>query len=197
MSLTKKFDHLFKILMIGDSGVGKTCILNQFTDATFNQPFISTIGIDFKIKTIEINGKKIKLQIWDTAGQERFQTITTSYYRGAMGVMLVYDVTNPASFENVSKWIGNIDEYAGEDVVRMLVANKCDMNDRRAISRERGEKLAIDNGVIFTETSAKTNINIDKVFYDMAETILKNVPHKPKHNTIRPDQQDVIKSKCC
>lgn len=104
-------------------------------------------GIDFKIKTIELKGKKIKLQIWDTAGQERFHTITTSYYRGAMGIMLVYDITNAKSFDNIAKWLRNIDEHASEDVVKMILGNKCDMSDRRVVSRERGEKIAQDHGI--------------------------------------------------
>lgn len=104
----KSYDLLFKLLLIGDSGVGKTCILFRFSDDAFNNTFISTIGIDFKIKTIELRGKKIKLQIWDTAGQERFHTITTSYYRGAMGIMLVYDISNSKSFDNIAKWLRNI-----------------------------------------------------------------------------------------
>merc|ERR1711881_702429 len=108
----KTYDLLFKLLLIGDSGVGKTCILFRFSDDAFNTTFISTIGIDFKIKTIEIDGKRIKLQIWDTAGQERFHTITTSYYRGAMGIMLVYDVTNEKTFDNIHRWLGYITEHA-------------------------------------------------------------------------------------
>ena len=104
----KSYDLLFKLLLIGDSGVGKTCILFRFSDDAFNNTFISTIGIDFKIKTIELRGKKVKLQIWDTAGQERFHPITTSYYRGAMGIMLVYDITNSKSFDNIAKWLRNI-----------------------------------------------------------------------------------------
>ena len=102
-SKAKNYDHLFKLLLIGDSGVGKTCILFRFSDDQFNTSFISTIGIDFKIKTVDIDGKRVKLQIWDTAGQERFHTITTSYYRGANGIMMVYDITNPKSFDNITK----------------------------------------------------------------------------------------------
>nr|pir hypothetical protein T23H2.6 - Caenorhabditis elegans [Caenorhabditis elegans] len=139
----RPYDMLFKLLLIGDSGVGKTCILYRFSDDAFNTTFISTIGIDFKIKTIELKGKKIKLQIWDTAGQERFHTITTSYYRGAMGIMLVYDITNAKSFDNIAKWLRNIDEHASEDVVKMILGNKCDMSDRRVVSRERGEKIQL------------------------------------------------------
>uniref|UniRef100_S4RZH8 RAB8B, member RAS oncogene family n=1 Tax=Petromyzon marinus TaxID=7757 RepID=S4RZH8_PETMA len=121
-------------------------------------------GIDFKIRTVDLDGKKIKLQIWDTAGQERFRTITTAYYRGAMGIMLVYDITNDKSFENIKNWIRNIEEHASADVERMILGNKCDMNDRRQVSRERGEKFASEYGIKFMETSAKASINVEEAF---------------------------------
>ncbi|KAI1728377.1 ras family domain-containing protein [Ditylenchus destructor] len=197
----KQYDALFKLLLIGDSGVGKTCVLYRFSDDAFNATFISTIGIDFKIKTIELKGKKIKLQIWDTAGQERFHTITTSYYRGAMGIMLVYDITNAKSFDNIAKWLRNIDEHASEDVVKMLLGNKCDMADRRVISKERGERIAIDHGIRFLETSAKANINIDKAFYDLAEAILDRMPDQNVTDIgsrVRPvDHDSSSKQRCC
>ncbi|KRX96623.1 Ras-related protein Rab-10 [Trichinella pseudospiralis] len=174
----KQYDLLFKLLLIGDSGVGKTCILYRFSDDAFNTTFISTIGIDFKIKTIELKGKKIKLQIWDTAGQERFHTITMSYYRGAMGIMLVYDITNQKSFENITKWLRNIEEHASEDVEKMLLGNKCDIEEKRMVSKERGEEIAGKHGIRFLETSAKAKINIDKAFYDLAEAILNKEPSK-------------------
>ncbi|KAB0406137.1 hypothetical protein E2I00_018599 [Balaenoptera physalus] len=136
--------------------------------------FLFLAGIDFKIRTIELDGKKIKLQIWDTAGQERFRTITTAYYRGAMGIMLVYDITNEKSFDNIKNWIRNIEEvvsltytvfslqHASSDVERMILGNKCDMNDKRQVSKERGEKLAIDYGIKFLETSAKSSTNVEE-----------------------------------
>nr|BAE89423.1 unnamed protein product [Macaca fascicularis] len=114
--MAKTYDYLFKLLLIGDSGVGKTCVLFRFSEDAFNSTFISTIGIDFKIRTIELDGKRIKLQIWDTAGQERFRTVTTAYYRGAMGIMLVYDITNEKSFDNIRNWIRNIEEHASADI---------------------------------------------------------------------------------
>lgn len=168
----KSYDLLFKLLLIGDSGVGKTCILFRFSEDAFNTTFISTIGIDFKIKTIELKGKKIKLQIWDTAGQERFHNITTSYYRGAMGIMLVYDITNAKSFDNIAKWLRNIDDHANEDVERMILGNKCDMDDKRVISVERGQSIAKEHKLRFLETSAKTNINVETAFIQLAESIL-------------------------
>ncbi|KAF0042234.1 hypothetical protein F2P81_005766 [Scophthalmus maximus] len=143
--MAKTYDYLFKLLLIGDSGVGKTCVLFRFSEDAFNSTFISTIGIDFKIRTIELDGKKIKLQIWDTAGQERFRTITTAYYRGAMGIMLVYDITNEKSFDNIKNWIRNIEEHASADVERMVLGNKCDVNDKRQVSKDRGEKVSVIN----------------------------------------------------
>ncbi|EDS29629.1 ras-related protein Rab-8A [Culex quinquefasciatus] len=158
--MAKTYDYLFKLLLIGDSGVGKTCILFRFSEDAFNTTFISTIGIDFKIRTIELDGKKIKLQIWDTAGQERFRTITTAYYRGAMGIMLVYDITQEKSFENIKNWIRNIEENASADVEKMLLGNKCELNEKRQVTRDRGEQLAVEYGIKFMETSAKASINI-------------------------------------
>lgn len=146
-------------------------MLFRFSEDAFNSTFISTIGIDFKIRTIELDGKKIKLQIWDTAGQERFRTITTAYYRGAMGIMLVYDITNDKSFENIKNWIRNIEEHASSDVEKMVLGNKCDMEDRRLVSKERGTQLATEYGIKFMETSAKASINVEEAFFTLARDI--------------------------
>ncbi|XP_051775210.1 ras-related protein Rab-10-like [Erpetoichthys calabaricus] len=201
--MAKHYDLLFKLLLIGDSGVGKTCILFRFSDDAFNSSFISTIGIDFKIKTIELQGMKIKLQIWDTAGQERFRTMTTSYYRGAMGILLVYDITNAKGFDSITKWLRNIDEHANQDVQKMLLGNKCDMEDRREVPKARGEQIAEEHGIRFFETSAKANINIDVAFRTIAEDILlQKLPVK----LINSETVDVCsggggvrgwKTKCC
>lgn len=195
----KTYDLLFKLLLIGDSGVGKTCLLFRFSDDAFNTTFISTIGIDFKIKTVELGGKKIKLQIWDTAGQERFHTITTSYYRGAMGIMLVYDVTSAKTFDNISKWLRNISEHANEDVEKMILGNKCDMEERRQIARERGEAIAREHRIPFLETSAKTNVNVEKAFMELTQAILDKTPDKETDNRqkveIQPNSSST--SKCC
>lgn len=129
------------------------------------------LGIDFKIRTIELDGKKIKLQIWDTAGQERFRTITTAYYRGAMGIMLVYDVTNEKSFENIKNWIRNIEENASADVEKMLLGNKCELEDKRQVTKEKGEQLALEYNIRFLETSAKTAIHVEEAFFTLARDI--------------------------
>ncbi|XP_014799873.1 ras-related protein Rab-8B isoform X1 [Numenius arquata] len=181
--MAKTYDYLFKLLLIGDSGVGKTCLLFRFSEDAFNTTFISTIGIDFKIRTIELDGKKIKLQIWDTAGQERFRTITTAYYRGAMGIMLVYDITNEKSFDNIKNWIRNIEEHASSDVERMILGNKCDMNEKRQVSKEKGEKLAIDYGIKFLETSAKSSINVEEAFFTLARDIMTKLNRKMNDNS--------------
>uniref|UniRef100_A0A7N5JM56 Ras-related protein SEC4 n=1 Tax=Ailuropoda melanoleuca TaxID=9646 RepID=A0A7N5JM56_AILME len=155
-------------------------------------------GIDFKIRTIELDGKRIKLQIWDTAGQERFRTITTAYYRGAMGIMLVYDITNEKSFDNIRNWIRNIEEHASADVEKMILGNKCDVNDKRQVSKERGKKLALDYGIKFMETSAKANINVENAFFTLARDIKAKMDKKLEGNSpqgsnqgvkITPDQQ--------
>ncbi|XP_014241165.1 ras-related protein Rab-8A isoform X1 [Cimex lectularius] len=183
--MAKTYDHLFKLLLIGDSGVGKTCILFRFSEDAFNNTFISTIGIDFKIRTIELDGKKIKLQIWDTAGQERFRTITTAYYRGAMGIMLVYDITNEKSFDNIKNWIRNIEENATTDVEKMLLGNKCD-HDVRVVSKERGEQLAIEYGIKFMEVSAKESINVESAFFTIAGDIKAKAEKKLKEASNPP-----------
>mmetsp|Transcript_11673 Transcript_11673/g.29973 ORF Transcript_11673/g.29973 Transcript_11673/m.29973 type:complete len:212 (+) Transcript_11673:82-717(+) len=176
--MSKAYDYLFKLLLIGDSGVGKTSVLFRFSDDAFNSTFISTIGIDFKIRTIELGDKKIKLQIWDTAGQERFRTITTAYYRGAMGILLVYDITNEKSFENIKTWIKNIEQHASADVEKMILGNKCDMEDKRRISTEQGKQLAEEYGVKFMETSAMNRTNVEQAFTEIATDIKRKMDAK-------------------
>ncbi|KAJ1964696.1 GTP-binding protein [Dipsacomyces acuminosporus] len=169
------YDYLMKLLLIGDSGVGKSCVLLRFSDDSFTPSFITTIGIDFKIRTIELDGKRIKLQIWDTAGQERFRTITTAYYRGAMGILLVYDVTDERSFNNIENWYRNIEQHASEGVNKILIGNKCDIEERRAVPKEKGQKLADELGIKFLETSAKSNTNVDEAFFSLARDIKKRL----------------------
>ncbi|EPB92377.1 GTP-binding protein [Mucor circinelloides] len=169
------YDYLIKLLLIGDSGVGKSCLLLRFSDDSFTPSFITTIGIDFKIRTIELDGKRIKLQIWDTAGQERFRTITTAYYRGAMGILLVYDVTDDKSFGNVRNWFSNIEQHASEGVNKILIGNKCDMEDKRVVSAEQGQTLANELNIRFMETSAKANIGVEEAFFDLARDIKKRL----------------------
>ena len=176
-----KFDHLLKLLLIGDSGVGKSCILLRYSDDSFTSSFITTIGIDFKIKQINVASSKVKLQIWDTAGQERFRTITTAYYRGAMGILLVYDVTDEVSFENVQNWMRQIRQNATENVTIFLIANKCDVSpSERKVSTEQGKAEADKYNVKFFETSAKLNTNISEAFSSIATDIVENIKENPE-----------------
>eukprot|EP00474_Spongospora_subterranea_P008583 CRZ09041.1 hypothetical protein [Spongospora subterranea] len=176
------YDFLIKLLMIGDSGVGKSCLLLRFSDDSFTTSFITTIGIDFKIKTIDLEGKRIKLQIWDTAGQERFRTITTAYYRGAMGILLVYDVTDEQSFLNIRNWIRNIEQHAADSVNKILIGNKCDMTEDKKIETSRGSALAAEYSISFFETSAKSDINVTEAFMSIAKDIKKRLMDDPAAN---------------
>nr|CCA15877.1 Chloride Channel (ClC) Family putative [Albugo laibachii Nc14] len=173
---SSKYDLLIKLLLIGDSGVGKSCVLLRYSDDSFTTSFITTIGIDFKVKTIDVNGKRVKLQIWDTAGQERFRTITTAYYRGAMGILMVYDVTDDHSFQNIRNWMTQIKQNASTNVNKILIGNKCDVDpSERAVTTEQGQELADEFGIEFFETSAKSNINIDAAFHAIAVDIQKRL----------------------
>ncbi|KAL3428933.1 hypothetical protein BDV09DRAFT_201110 [Aspergillus tetrazonus] len=166
-----RYDYLFKLLLIGDSGVGKSCLLLRFADDTYTESYISTIGVDFKTRTIERNGKTVKLQIWDTAGHERFRTITSSYYRGAHGICVVYDVTDMDSFINVKQWLQEIDRYAAEGVNKLLVGNKSDLEDKKVVEYTVAKEFADSLGIPFLETSAKNASNVEQVFLTMARQI--------------------------
>ncbi|XBW38272.1 hypothetical protein QEN19_003861 [Hanseniaspora menglaensis] len=193
---SNNFHAMRKILLIGDSGVGKSCLLVRFVDDTFSPSFITTIGIDFKIKTIDINGKKIKLQLWDTAGQERFRTITTAYYRGADGVVLVYDVQDEKTFADARDvWYNTIMENALPECQLILVGNKADLegseeSESRAVSYEEGESLAKSLGMAFVEASAKTNKNVDEVFF----TLVKMIEEKLENKDDKKDDKKKLKS---
>jgi Ras-related protein Rab-1A len=174
-TMNPEYDYLFKLLLIGDSGVGKSCLLLRFADDTYTESYISTIGVDFKIRTIELDGKTIKLQIWDTAGQERFRTITSSYYRGAHGIIVVYDVTDQESFNNVKQWLQEIDRYACENVNKLLVGNKCDLTNKKVVDYISAKEYADQLGIPFLETSAKNATNVEQAFMTMAAEIKNRV----------------------
>ncbi|KAK8086297.1 hypothetical protein PG994_001271 [Apiospora phragmitis] len=175
-----RYDYLFKLLLIGDSGVGKSCLLLRFADDTYTESYISTIGVDFKIRTIELDGKTVKLQIWDTAGQERFRTITSSYYRGAHGICVVYDVTDMDSFNN---WLQEIDRYATEGVNKLLVGNKSDMSDKKVVEYTVAKEFADSLGIPFLETSAKNASNVEQAFLTMARQIKERMGTQTTTNT--------------
>lgn len=167
------FDYLFKLLLIGDSGVGKSSLLLRFTSDSFDD-LSPTIGVDFKLKFMTVGGKRIKLTIWDTAGQERFRTLTSSYYRGAQGIILVYDVTRRQTFTNLSDiWAKEADQHStNQDCIKMLVGNKVDREDERVVSKKEGIDLARQLGALFLECSAKTRINVENCFEELVLKIL-------------------------
>ena len=174
---TESYDHLLKLLLIGDAGVGKSSILLRFTDDTFNEHLQSTIGVDFKVKMMKKKSKTVKITIWDTAGQERFRTLTSSYYRGAHGIMLVYDVTRKHTLSQLQQWLDEVEQYCGsnsKEVVKLLVGNQKDMDADREISWQEGAAWARGRGMLFSETSAKTNDGITQVFDEVVQKILEN-----------------------
>jgi len=209
MSSGSDYDYLFKLLLIGDSGVGKSCLLFRFADHAYTESYISTIGVDFKIRTVELDGKTIKLQIWDTAGQERFRTITSSYYRGAHGIIVVYDCTDLDSFNNVKQWLNEIDRYASENVQKLLVGNKVDLVSKKVVDYDTAKDFADKLHIPFLETSAKAATNVEKAFLTMAAEIKNNMAQQPQQtggkqglkqsNTVQVGGQNVEESSggCC
>lgn len=203
--MVRDYDFLFKLLIIGDSGVGKSSLLIRFSDNTFSGSYITTIGVDFKIRTVMVNGHRVKLQIWDTAGQERFRTITSTYYRGTHGVIIVYDVTNGESFANVKRWLSEI-EHNCDVVNKVLVGNKNDYPERKVVVTEDAQRFAHQMDIQLFETSAKDNINVEEMFMAITDRVLR---HKLQQNaqtqqdrtesTIRVKQSSKKskKSKCC
>uniref|UniRef100_UPI00358FBD64 ras-related protein Rab-37-like isoform X2 n=1 Tax=Myxine glutinosa TaxID=7769 RepID=UPI00358FBD64 len=196
------YDVACKVMLVGDSGVGKTCLLVRFKDGAFlSGSFISTVGIDFRNKVVAVDDAKVKLQIWDTAGQERFRSVTHAYYRDAHALLLLYDITNRPSFENIRAWLTEIHEYAQQNVVIMLLGNKGDMTTERVVKKDEGERLAKEYGIPFMETSAKTGLNVELAFTAIAKELKHRVEKQPNDAKFRI--QDYInsekkkKSTCC
>ena len=169
----EEYDFIFKVLLLGNSDVGKSSLLLRYVDSVWNDAFVPTIGVDFKVKTLTINEKKVKMQIWDTAGQERFRTVVATYFRGAHGILLLYDVTNKDSFKNLESWLIEIEKNAKEKVLKILIGNKCDLTDDREISTEEGKAFALRNGMEFMETSAKMNTNVTEAFETLGKLMIE------------------------
>jgi len=199
-----EYDFLLKVVIVGDSGVGKSSLLKQFSNREFTGEYVSTIGVDFEINTLLIDGKIVKLQIWDTAGQERFQHITTSYYRGAHCIVLVYDVTQYDTFEHVHKWYQQINENCNPNVNILLVGNKSDLTNSRQVPYEEAEKVSKNLGISLFETSAKNATNVDQSFSHIAQQAINKgiapMTHQTK-NVINLEGKKEISSQqsspCC
>jgi len=169
------YAYLFKYIIIGDTGVGKSCLLLQFTDKRFQPVHDLTIGVEFGARMVNIDNKQIKLQIWDTAGQESFRSITRSYYRGAAGALLVYDITRRETFNHLASWLEDARQHANPNMTIMLIGNKSDLTHRRAVSTEEGEQFAKEHGLVFLETSARTAHNVEEAFINTAREIYKKI----------------------
>ena len=192
------YDYMFKLLILGDSGVGKSCFLLRFTEENFSLSHIPTIGIDYKSKIINLNGVRVKLQLWDTAGQERFKTITKTYYSGAMGIIVAYDCTRPESFDNIKSWIEMIKLHANENIAIALIGNKCDLSDIK-IPEEMGQKLGEEIGISFFPTSAKNNIGVNETIMHLSKEIYDRKLYEIIGNAanVRIGKSKIIKKFCC
>ena len=173
LKLPDEYDYLFKLIIVGDTNVGKTNIMSKYIKDQFNITSKSTIGVEFGTKILEIDNKKVKAQIWDTAGQERYKSITSAYYKGAKGAFIVYDITNKSTFESVDKWIKDLNSYGDKNLTMLLIGNKSDLEDKRIINKEEGEEKAKSFELGFIETSAYNGDNIDQAFDIMLKEVLK------------------------
>ena len=201
----EEYDYLYKILLIGNSSVGKSSIFNRYVDNCYSDLSVSTIGVDFKIKTLKINNKIIKLQIWDTNGQERFKAITNSYYRNSHGIIVVFDITDRKSFTGLRNWLNDADRYS-ENTCKILVGNKSDLHDNREVTYEEAKEFADAKELIYIEVSAKKTINIDSIFETLTTDLVKNtVNHTLSNKKNIPNttgyisliEKENIKKNCC
>lgn len=174
-SANAEYDYLFKVLLVGDAGVGKSCLVRRFSEDAFSDAYKVTVGVDFKIKTVELERKTIKLQLWDTAGEERFYSITSCFYRGAHGIIVVYDVTKQKSFDNVKTWFREVERNASQHVCKLLVGNKNDLTADKVVDYNEAKTFAEQLGIPFLETSAKNAVNVEQAFITLASDIKSRV----------------------
>ena len=170
--MNRDYDYMFKVVLIGDSNVGKSCLLIRFADDCFTENYITTIGVDFRFRTMTVDKSTVKLQIWDTAGQERYRTITNAYYRGSDGILLVADATNRKSLDNIPEWLAEIEKYTDDEVYKMLIVNKSDLEEKTEISDDDLKKFSKLHGIPYLWTSAKSGINVDEAFLKMTQSLI-------------------------
>ena len=202
IKMSENFDCLAKILTIGDSGVGKSCILERFERGSFRATHVPTIAIDFAFKTVEIGGRRLRMQLWDTAGQERFNTLTASFFKATHGVLLCFSLSDRASFVGTARWIQQVRSLAPKEVVVVLVGNKTDLEDERQVSRKEAEDLAKEMDVEYFETSAFTGQGIDEAFNYVAKRTLSMLDSLRKETGVSQlnnmiDEDKKTKAKCC
>ena len=193
-----KKEFLYKILLLGDTQVGKSSFLMRYIDNTFQESYLSTVGLDFKVKNVQLDdGKTYRVQIWDTAGQDRFHAITRNYFKNAHGIILIYDVTLIESFQNVKNWIKQIKEEVTDKVSIILVGNKIDMENQRVVSKEEGEKMAASYGLKFYECSAKTGENVEEIFKDIVTKTVENFSKVEEKEATKLKNKKGQKKGCC
>jgi len=195
------YEYLFKIVLVGDSGVGKSCLLLRFADDNFTSSHICTIGVDFRFRRLTVGNKTVKMQIWDTAGQERFRTMSSAYYRGAHGIVIVYDVTNQKSFDNIEDWITEVNHHASKNSIKVLVGNKADLDWKRLVNKQQAKAMAESIGISFLETSAKDSTNVEEAFVTMAEQLVRAKDSSAKEMIVEDIDLEVEQlakeSSCC
>ena len=193
----KDYDYIFKIVLIGDTCVGKSCILVRFSDDVFVENYVTTIGVDFRFKTMIVKNKIAKIQIWDTAGQERYRSITTAYYRGAAAIIICCDSTNKESFDNINNWIDEIAKYTDKEVDKLVLMNKCDLTEERQIDKNDISKFEKENGIKIMEVSAKTGDGIDKAFEYIIEKLIDKNENKKSNSMTLQGGSLTNKQGCC
>ncbi|VBB18902.1 Ras-related protein Rab-1A [Yasminevirus sp. GU-2018] len=204
-----EYDYLIKIVVVGDSGVGKSALLTRFADGTYTDTYVSTIGVDFKMKTVDIDGKVVKIQMWDTAGQERFRAITAAYYRGCNGVMFVFDISSRESLDSIAKWRSEVEKYASDKQLKVqcvLVGNKSDL-DHRAVSSEKARQVADLLEMEYFETSARLSDTVDDAFTFLARSAVQELTRQRLSTNMTDNTDDgsrrlnpskpIKVSKCC
>jgi len=203
--IEKEYDYIFKVLLVGNSVVGKSSLILRYVDQIWNDVFVPTIGVDFKVKSLEIENKSIKLQIWDTAGQERFRNVISSYFKGAHGILLIFDITSRDSFKELENWLAEVEKNASTQILKILIGNKCDLEEEREISKDEGEAFAMRNGMQYIETSAKINTNVNEAFEALSKIMVEYYSKKSsainENKTIKMNKGTDItipkKKKCC